>query len=244
VGESRQALTSAVLRVLAPLDGSGCACGTHEPLRARRLRAPRRFAALFHAARALWSRPTELSLPEEPYPLSRASCFRAGSRSTAQRRGTTRSVRGPFRLSRRPLATAGLAARRTVRPGRRFPGVARALRVTGCPARVQRSVPRIAPGSPDSAAGTPASKLCSPRESVLATARPWPGMVSRLGRCSLGLVPSRACSSSPVGPVFARANVVGCEPVPRASSSTRHLATSIRQARAPVAGSRTRDPPA
>jgi hypothetical protein len=33
---------------------------------------PRRFAALFHAARAHWSRPTELSLPEEPYPLSRA----------------------------------------------------------------------------------------------------------------------------------------------------------------------------
>jgi len=34
--------------------------------------APRRFAALFHAARAHWSRPSELSLPEEPYPLSRA----------------------------------------------------------------------------------------------------------------------------------------------------------------------------
>jgi hypothetical protein len=33
---------------------------------------PRRFAALFHAARAHWSCPTELSLPEEPYPLSRA----------------------------------------------------------------------------------------------------------------------------------------------------------------------------
>jgi hypothetical protein len=82
VGESRQAFTGAVLRVLAPLDGSGCACGTHGPLRARRLRAPRRFAALFHAARALWSRPTELSLLEEPYPLSRASCFLAGSRST------------------------------------------------------------------------------------------------------------------------------------------------------------------
>jgi hypothetical protein len=33
---------------------------------------PRRFAVLFHTARAHWSRPTELSHPEEPYPLSRA----------------------------------------------------------------------------------------------------------------------------------------------------------------------------
>jgi hypothetical protein len=33
---------------------------------------PRRFAVLFHTARAHWSRPTELSLPEKPYPLSRA----------------------------------------------------------------------------------------------------------------------------------------------------------------------------
>jgi len=33
---------------------------------------PRRFAVLFHTARAHWSRPSELSLPEEPYPLSRA----------------------------------------------------------------------------------------------------------------------------------------------------------------------------
>jgi hypothetical protein len=56
---------------------------------------------------------------------------------------------------------------------------------------------RIGPGSPDSAAGTPASKLCSPRESVLATTRPWPGMVGRLGRCSPGPFPSKACSGIP-----------------------------------------------
>jgi len=57
--------------------------------------------------------------------------------------------------------------------------------------------PRIGPCSPDSAAGTPASKPCSPRESVLATTRPWPGMVGRLGRCSPGPFPSKACSSIP-----------------------------------------------
>jgi len=75
-GEGYQALTGAVLRVLAPLDGSGCARGTHVRLpcgkRTPFAVAPRRFAALFHAARAHWSRPSELSLPEEPYPLSRA----------------------------------------------------------------------------------------------------------------------------------------------------------------------------
>jgi len=75
-GEGYQAHTGAVLRVLAPLDGSGCTRGTHDrdPCGSRSPFAvvPRRFAALFHAARAHWSRPTELSLPEEPYPLSRA----------------------------------------------------------------------------------------------------------------------------------------------------------------------------
>jgi hypothetical protein len=78
-GEGYQALTGAVLRVLAPLDGSGRARGTHVRLPSPHgdcsdavAVAPRRFAALFHAARARWSRPTELSLPEEPYPLSRA----------------------------------------------------------------------------------------------------------------------------------------------------------------------------
>jgi hypothetical protein len=40
---------------------------------------PRRFAALFHAARVPGRRPPELSLPGEPCPLSRASCFLAGS---------------------------------------------------------------------------------------------------------------------------------------------------------------------
>jgi len=67
---------------------------------------PRRFAALFHAARALWSRPSELSLLEEPYPLSRASCFLAGSHSTAQRRGTVRGFRDTFHRRVDLFATA------------------------------------------------------------------------------------------------------------------------------------------
>jgi len=59
------------------------------------------------------------------------------------------------------------------------------------------ALPQIGPCSPDSAAGTPTSKPCSPRESVLATTRPWPGMVGRLGRCSPGPFSSKACSSIP-----------------------------------------------
>jgi len=59
----------AVLRVLAPLDGLGLfARGSHGPLRTRRLFAvaPRRFAALFHAARAPGT-----SLQSFPFPRSR-----------------------------------------------------------------------------------------------------------------------------------------------------------------------------
>jgi hypothetical protein len=125
-GEGRQTPTGAVLRVLAPLDGSGRARGTHEPLAEPVVRrgAPT-LCGLVSCRSRPWSRPSELSLLEEPYPLSRASCFLAGSRSTAQRRGTILGFRGPFRRSRRPLATAGPKARRTGRPGRRFPGVAR-----------------------------------------------------------------------------------------------------------------------
>jgi len=73
VGEGRQALTGAVLRVLAPLDGSGCDHGSCEPLAE---------PVVFRGAPALrglvpcrsrpWSRPSELSPLEEPYPLSRA----------------------------------------------------------------------------------------------------------------------------------------------------------------------------
>jgi len=117
VGEGRQAPTGAVLRVLAPLDGSGRARGTHETLASPAVRrgAPT-LRGLVSCRSRPWSRPSELSLLEEPYPLSRASCFHAGSRSTAQRRGTVRGIRDPFprradlspRLARR---LAGLEGR-------------------------------------------------------------------------------------------------------------------------------------
>jgi len=165
-GEGRQTLTGAVLGVLAPLDGSGCARGTRESLAEPAVhRGAPTLRGLVSCRSRPWSRPSELSLLEEPYPLSRASCFLAGSRSTAQRRGTVRGIRGPFPRRADPFATASTRLTGLERPGRRFPGVARRRSFACCHARSRRLV-SDRPGSPDSAAGTPASKLCSPRESV------------------------------------------------------------------------------
>jgi len=96
-GESCHTPTGAVLRVLAPLDGSGRARGTHEPLAESVVRrgAPT-LRGLVSCRSRPWSRPSELSLLEEPYPLSRACCFLAGSRSTAQRRGRPEEFAAPF----------------------------------------------------------------------------------------------------------------------------------------------------
>jgi len=74
--------------------------------------APRRFAALFHAARVLGSRPAELSLPGEPYPLSRASVLPCGFVVDCRRRdvlGVSRPLSPPRRSRCR---TSGWAWRR------------------------------------------------------------------------------------------------------------------------------------
>jgi len=92
----------------------------------------------------------------------------------------------PLSPSRRPIATVCREAHRTTGPWRRFPAlldrtVARAFarrpRTTACSSRARRWV-----------AGTPASKLCSPRESVRAAQPPWPGWTVP-GRCSHGILP-------------------------------------------------------
>jgi len=181
VGEGRQALTGAVLRVPAPLDGSGCVRGPFGPLRDPPTAVtPRRSAALFHAARALWSRPSELSLPEEPYPLSRASCFLAGSRSTACKRGGTETFAAGFPLAPTLCSSSPFRACWTRGPGRRFLATARRGRRTRKRARRSLVLLDLA-GLAWHVAGTPASKLCSPRESVRAGALPWPGWCSGVG---------------------------------------------------------------
>jgi len=74
------------------------------------------------------------------------------------------------------------------KPGRRFPGVARAPHVSRCRGRLRRLVSEK-PGSPDSAANTPTSELYSPRESVRGVwSPPWPGCDQPVGAL-LGLRP-------------------------------------------------------
>jgi len=82
-GEGRQTLAGAVLRVLAPLDGSGWLAARSESLGLRRSPWPPTLRGLLSCRSRPWSFPPELSLPGKPYPLSRASCSLAGSRSTA-----------------------------------------------------------------------------------------------------------------------------------------------------------------
>jgi hypothetical protein len=150
--------------------------------------APRRFAALFHAARVPGT-----TLQSFPFPRSRT-----------RSRGPRASLRVSFSDCRRrraagrftiafPVASAlcpwpRRSGARTHEPGRQFPAVAR---------RSPRRAFRARLGGPSLsrrhwarrlAAGTPASKLCSPRESV----RRRPRALARarsLRRCSPGLLP-------------------------------------------------------
>jgi len=114
---------------------------------------------------------------------------------------------------------------------------------------------RIGPGSPDSAAGTPASKLCSPRESVRTTTGPWPGHDRQAGALLGFSRPLR----SPFGSHRVQSPLESAPAVPwvrsarrrtwsgrtRASCTarTRRLATRTRQVLVPAVGSRTHGPP-
>jgi hypothetical protein len=148
----------------------------------------------------------------------------------------------PLSPARRPLRHGEHEARRTGRPGRRFPGVARRRPFACCHARRRRLV-SDRPGSPDSAAGTPASKLCSPRESVPAmTACPGQGAVDR-PLLSWASFPSKACSSSPRVRYARGRSSTGTSPIsphPREPSPGH----AYSPGRAPAVGSRTHDPPA
>jgi len=147
---------------------------------------PRRFAALFHAARAPGSRPAELSLPGEPYPLSRASCFLAGSWSTAAD-ATHSGFRGrfPHRVDSLPSVRLGLAV--TAESGRWFPAVAE-TGPTSCtrhgarPIAPSRVVTRrlTRPSRPLRSFAPPGSPFASFRHL---------GQVTEEGRCSRGRVP-------------------------------------------------------
>jgi len=102
--EGRQALVGAVLRVLAPLDGSGYARRTHEPL-AEPAVSPcsRRFAALLHAARVSLELPYRAFPSRGAVPALAGLCFLAGSHPTTASAARTSSS-GPLSTSRQLFA--------------------------------------------------------------------------------------------------------------------------------------------
>jgi len=129
-------------------------------------------------------RPSELSLPEEPCRLSTAFCFLAGSTSTVS----------PARrfLAVRPVSTARLVLASLAAPREEDTRSRRWTRERGFPAIVKtacplRELPRTATSTTDTgdlrarrhAAVSPASKPCSPRESVHATDREFPRACAR-----------------------------------------------------------------
>jgi len=105
--EGCQAFVGAVLRVLAPLDGSGYARGTSRTLAELAVTPwrPDASRSYYIPLASLWSRPPELSLPEEPYPLSRAlASLRVRIRPPPARREREFRDHFPRRASSLPIA--------------------------------------------------------------------------------------------------------------------------------------------
>jgi len=176
-----RAFAGAVLRVLAPLDGSG---------------TPRRFAALFHAARvpgdALQSFPLSRSRTR-----SRGPVLPCGFAFDRRRRDEQRasSVLSPWR---RPFAAAGPKARRTHGPGSRFPAPPGKVR------RARRSASTAA--SPrSSSSGSPVNGRHAHFEALLPSGvrsrgDPRPGQGEVVGSVlSWAYFPFRVCSNLNLG---------------------------------------------
>jgi len=139
-------------------------------------RGPRRFAAFFHAARVPGA-----SLQSFPFPGSRTRsrgpflpCGFAFDCRRRRARGTFTTAFPVLRASSLPWSNPPEGGPGTHEPGRRFLAVASPV------ASTRLSAPHVP--SPSHvlwarrlAAGTPASKLYSPRESVPRRPRPWPG---------------------------------------------------------------------
>jgi hypothetical protein len=201
-----------------PLGGFG-RDGVREPelprTHACAVATPRNVAALFHAAGVLGIRPSELSPLGEPYRLPAAVCFLAGSTSIPTRREdpgdlrplspahpSTAAPSDPLREPKRPtkgrreLPTAVMSGRRVERASR--------------PARPLRR-PTGTFGHHRLVADTPASKPCSPRESVHRPTAPHaearapelapPRAATDRAVAPLGLRPFRAFSATTSGSI-------------------------------------------
>jgi hypothetical protein len=148
--EDRQTLVGAVLRVLAPLDGSSWLAARSRSFEPRRSPWPPTLRGLVPCRSRPWSSPPELSLPGEPYPLSRAVCSLAGSLSDTSPAQRLQDFHDRFRPSAPPRGRSrppegGPGTHVT---GRGFLAVAESGRLEApkCPARTVRIPPTL--GSP------------------------------------------------------------------------------------------------
>jgi hypothetical protein len=140
---------------------------------------PRNVAAFFHAAGVLGIRPSELSPLGEPCRLQTAFCSLAGSVSTSAparrpRRSPTAFTRAPD-PGRRSFPCGGVATREGLRelPAIVISGRPVLHASASCPATAHRpgTTDRNLRASP-AVADPPASKPCSPRESVRRSTAP------------------------------------------------------------------------
>jgi len=163
VGEGCQTLAGAVLRVLAPLDGSGCTSRRDEPLaRPDGGRDAPTLCGLVPCRSRPWNCPSEPLPLEEPYPLSRAlASMRVRVRPLPARRAREVHDRFPRRADPLPWLARRLAGRRGRDDGSSQPLRRSVVRAAKRADRDRRSRPRRARRM---TAGTPASKPCSPRE--------------------------------------------------------------------------------
>jgi len=207
-------------------------------------RGPQRFAAFFHAARVPGTSPPELSLPGEPYPLSRAFCFLAGFTVRLSPAWRLQGLRDHFPDPRQFFAAR---ARPKADPGLMNRDVRSSWPLVRSHSTRTRRAARAVLSPPASwlawfTAGVPASKPCSPRESVLRQ----PQYLARLRPpvgALLGFFPFRAFSTPVRGPVTRVDTRRGL----RAPIHVRHRAPSHRgcipRPGLRRLGSRAQDPP-
>jgi len=199
-GEDYQVLTGAVLRVLAPLDGSGCARGTHETLAGP---AVRRDAPTLRGLVPYRSRPLESPFRAFPsrgaVPALAGHFSLVGSHRLPNGAARPEGFAAPFtdRADLSPQLTRRLAGLK--RLGRRFPGVARAPHVSRCRGRLRRLVSDTAGlaglGSRYAYFGALLTSRVRSRILIAALAR-----VRSTGRCSPG--PSSPLEHSPASRGF------------------------------------------
>lgn len=91
------------LRVLAPLDGSSRATAPPRPCGPDSAMAPRRLAALFHAARVPVELPSRAFPSRGAVPALAGPCFLAGSLSDLRQRGNDRGFHDRFPCRASPL---------------------------------------------------------------------------------------------------------------------------------------------